>query len=380
MAPNNETQPNLHTSMEYIMIKCWIFRAIFCILVSHLTFFRGNAQDFEELMTWYVIKPGEVDKNASENHIQTILVYQRDSLGEKLLNKKLYDQKGFLVRRVDYSLQNKFDSIETVIKRVSLKEIVVEYKFIARGEYDTYDEDAPRVYLGAYWDTLSVDNYSVLTKTYKWLPAKTIRVVTTFNGVIKGSSDFSLKDTVKQRARYPRGDTIHIHDTLVVSKQEKNASGNLSAVKRFFIRGIGDPVKTEYLRYVNDSLVFHGVEIDEYDKKKRLVSHSEYQGPPLTRYVINRTIYNDSTGEITETRGYNPVSGKPERIWRYDKKGRILYSERPGVTDMENGKIVYQRDKGSAVYKYNEKGLLTEKIFSINDVPAEYIYTKYRYY
>jgi hypothetical protein len=220
----------------------------------------------------------------------------------------------------------------------------------------------------------------VLTKTYKKLPGKTMHVVTTFNGVIKGSSDFSLTDPVKQRAKYPPGDTTRIHDTVVVSIKEKNDYGKLTILKRSFIKGKSDPVKIEYLVYVGDSLTYHSVEVNEYDKKKRLISHSEYSGPPLTRYVIKRTIYNDSTGESTETYGYNPVSGKPERLWHYDKKGRILYSERPGITDMENGKIVYQRDKGSAVYKYNQKGLLTEKVFSVNDVPVEYTLYEYRYY
>jgi hypothetical protein len=283
-----------------------------------------------------------------------------------------------LICRVDYS-KNKPDSIETVIKRISLNETVVKYKII-KGHYDAEDEHCPVNYLGAYWDTLSADKYSILTKTYKRLPGKIIRVVTTFNGVIKGSSDFSLNDTVKQRVKYPQGDTTHIHDTLVVSIQEKDDPDILLAMKRYFIKGIADPVKAESMKYVNDSLVFHSIIEDEYDKKKRLVNHSEYQGPPLTRYVINRTIYDDLTGERTETHGYNPVSGKPQLIWRYDKKGRIFYYERTGVTDMENGKIVYQRNKGSAVYKYNEKGLLAEVIFSMDDVPVEYTLYKYRYY
>jgi hypothetical protein len=196
----------------------------------------------------------------------------------------------------------------------------------------------------------------------------------------KGSSIIDLMSTVKQRVKYPRGDTTRIRDTIVVTIKEKNDRGNLAIVKRSFIKGVWDPVKTEYLVYVGDSLAYHSVEEDEYDKKKKLVSHSEYQGPPLKRYVIKRTIYNDSTGERTETYGYNPVSGKPERIWRYNKNGKMLYAERPGVTDIENGKIVYQRDKSNSVYKYNQKGLLEEVIWSINDVPAGYTYYKYTYY
>ena len=205
-------------------------------------------------------------------------------------------------------------------------------------------------------------------------------MITSFNGVSKGSSDFDLISTIKQGVKYPRGDTTRIGDTVVVGIKEKNEDGRLEMVKRSFIKGITDPVKTEYLGYIGDSLTSQSIEADEYDKKKRLVSHSEYQGPPLKRYVIKRTIYNDSTGERTETSGYNPVSGKPERIWRYNKNGKILYAERPGVTDIENGKIVYQRDKSNTVYKYNQKGLLEEKIWSINDVPAGYIYYRYTYY
>jgi hypothetical protein len=361
------------------MIKCWTIRTILCTLVIHLTFLSGNAQDFNELLTWYIMKPGEVDKKVLHNHLRNILVYKKDSVGEKLVMKKVYDKDGLLVHRVDYSREDKPDSIETVIKRVSSNNTVLEFRFTGKGEYETDDEDRPRIILGEYFDSAS-GKYSILTKTYKRLPGKTIQVVTAFNGISKGISNFSLNDTVTQPAIYPPGDTTHIYDTLVVSIQEKDASGNLSAVRRSFIKGIADPVKTEYLRYANDSLAYHNVEINEYDKKKRLISHSAYQGSPLVRYEIKRTIYDDVTGEITETHGYNPVSGNPQRIWRYDKKGRILYFERPGITDMENGRIVFQRDKESVVYKYNKKGLLTEAIFSVNDVPTAYTLYKYGYY
>jgi hypothetical protein len=327
---------------------------------------------------WYIMKIAEVDRNALQQHMRSVLVCQRDSAGERKISRIFYDNKGYLMRRVDYS-QNKPDSTETVIKRISPNEIVFICKVI-KGEYDSYDENCPISYLGAYWDTLSSDTYSVLTKTYKRLSGKKMRVITSFNGVIKGRSDFELTGAGKLRIKYPPGDTTRIHDTVVVSIKEKNDRGNWAIVRRSFIKGVWGPVKTEYLVYVGDSLAYHSVEVDEYDKKKRLVSHSEYQGPPLRRLVIKRTIYNDLTGERTETHGYNPVSGQPERIWRYDKKGNILYSERPGITDIENGKIVYRREKGSAVYKYNQKGVLEEVIWSTDDVPTGYTYYKYTYY
>lgn len=354
-----------------------IKRTVLFIFVTHLIFFRGHAQDNLDIGAWYIMKIAEVDKNVLQHHMQSVLVYQRDSAGERKISRTFYNKQGYLVRRIDYA-QNKPDSTETVIKRVSPNEIAFICKVI-KGEYDTHDENCPIRYLGAYWDTLSADTYSVLTKTYK-RSGKKIRVITSFNGIIKGRSDFDLTDTVKQRPKYPPGDTTRIRDTVVVSIKVKDEYGKLAMVKRSFIKGMWEPVKTEYLVYVGDSLTYRSLEVDEYDKKKRLVSHSEYQGPPLTRYVIKRTIYNDTTGERTETHGYNPVSGKPERIWHYDKKGRILYSERPGVTDIENGKIVYQRDKGSAVFKYNEKGLLEEVVSSANDVPIGYTLYKYEYY
>lgn len=360
------------------MIKPLIKRTVLFILFAHVTFLKGNAQDDLDIGAWYIMKIAEVDRNALQHHIQSVLVSQRDSTGEKKISRTFYDKQGYLIRRVDYS-QVKPDSTETVIKRRTPNEIVFICKVI-KGEYETHDENCPIRYLGAYWDTLSADTHSVLTKTYKRLPGKKIRVVTSFNGAVKGRSDFDLPDIVKQRVKYPAGDTTRIHDTVVVSIKEKNDYDKLAMVKRSFIKGMWDPVKTEYLVYVGDSLTYHSVEVDEYDKKKRLVSHSEYQGPPLKRYVINTTIYNDTTGERTETHGYNPVSGKPERIWSYDKKGRILYSERPGITDIEDGKIVYQREKGSAVYKYNKKGLLEEVIWSTNDVPTDYTLYKYNYY
>jgi hypothetical protein len=348
------------------------------MLLIQITFLKGNGQDDLDMGTWYIMKVAEVDRNALRHHMRSVLVCQRDSTGEKKISRMFYDKHGYLIRRVDYS-QNKPDSTETVIKRISPNEMIFVCKVI-KGEYEMRDEDCPLRYLGAYWDTLSADTYSVLTKTYKRLSGKKIRVITSFNGTVKGRSEFELTDADKQRAKYPPGDTTRIHDTVVVSIKEKNDYDKLTMLKRFFVKGISDPVKAEYWVYVGDSLTYQSAEINEYDKKKRLVSHSEYQGLPLTRYVIKRTIYNDSTGESTETYGYNPVSGKPERLWHYDKKGRILYSERPGITDMENGKIVYQRDKGSAVYKYNQKGLLTEKVFSVNDVPVEYTLYEYRYY
>lgn len=347
-----------------------MIRTILCILVIHLTFLSGNAQDLEDFVPWYIMKPGEVDKNASENHIQTILVYQRDSLGEKLLNKRLYDQKGFLVHRVDYSLQNKLDSFETFIKRVSLKEIVVEYKFIARGEYDNSDGQCPRTFLGAYFNTLSANNYSVLTKSYKRTSGDTtISVITSINGIVKRSYSFTLMNTtIKQEVT---GDTTYIYDTLIISRQVKDSLGNRGGLKTYFKKGIPDPVKIEEYRYVYDSMAYYKVEINEYDKKRRLVNHSVYQGPPLMQFENKRIIYDDVTGEWTQLNDNYPTSGTPQLIWRYDKKGRILYYERVGI---------FGRDKGSVVYKYNEKGLLIEKIFSVNDVPVEYTLYEYRYY
>jgi hypothetical protein len=364
--------------MEYTLIKPLIKKTALFILLAHVTFLKGNTQDNLDLGIWYIMKIAEVDRNALQHHMQSIVVSQRDTTGEKKISRMFYDKHGYLIRRVDYS-QVKPDSTETVIIRISSKEFVFTCKVI-KGEYNTHDEDCPINYLGAYWDTLSADTHSVLTKTYKRLSNKKIRVITSFNGVIKGQSDFDLTDTVKQRVKYPPGDTTRIRDTVVVSIKEKNDYDKLEMVKRSFIKGMWDPVKTEYLVYVGDSLTYHSVEVDEYDKKKRLVRHSEYQGPPLKRYVINTTIYNDTTGERTETVGYNPISGKPERIWRYDKKGRILYFERTGVTDIENGRIVYQREKGSAEYKYNQRGLLEEVISSANDIAIGYTLYKYEYY
>jgi hypothetical protein len=365
--------------MHYVMMKSKIFRSVFLVLIAALAFLKVNAQnDNLDIGVWYIMKVAETDKDALYHHIQTIYVTVKDSTGEKKISRTFYNKQGYLIRRVDYS-QSKSDSTETVINRLSPNEIVFKCKVI-KGEYDAYDESCPISFLGAYWDTLSASSYSVLTKTYKKLSGKKVRVITSFNGVIKGRSDFNLMSTVKQRVKYPRGDTTRIRDTIVVTIKEKNDRGNLAIVKRSFIKGVWDPVKTAYWVYVGDSLAYHSVEEDEYDKKKRLVSHSEYLGPPLRRLVIKRTIYNDSTGERTETHGYNPVSGQPERIWRYDKKGNILYSERPGVTDIENGKIVYRREKGTSVYKYNQKGLLEEVVWSTDDVPTGFTYYRYTYY
>jgi hypothetical protein len=359
------------------MIEPLIKKTVLFILLAHVTFINTNAQDDLDIGIWYIMKIAEVNSIALQHHMRSVLVSQKDSAGERKISRMFYDNKGYLMRWIDYS-QNKPDSSETVIKRISPDEMVFICKVI-RAEYATRDESCPISYLGAYWDTLSADTYSVLTKAYKRLSNKKIRVMTSFNGVIKGQSDFDLTD-VKQRIKYPPGDTTRIHDTVVVSIKEKNEDGKSAILKRSFIKGVWEPVKTEYRVYVGDSVIFQSVEVDEYDKKKRLVSHSEYQGPPLKRYVIKRTIYNDSTGERTETSGYNPVSGKPERIWRYDKRGQILYAERPGVTDIENGRVFYQRDKGSSVYKYNQKGLLEEVVSSVNDIPFGYTFYRYEYY
>lgn len=344
-------------------------------LVNSLLVRAQNGLDFED---WYFIKVARADKVALKHHMRSIVVYQRDSTGLQKISGTYYDTRGYLIRRVDYSRNNP-DSTETMVKRISSNEFVLTCKLI-KGEYDTHDERCPITYLGAYWDKLPADAHSVLTKKYIRLTNGKIRVTTSFNSITKSQSDFDLTDTARKRTKYPPGDSTYFQDTIVVTIKEKDDYGKLGMVRRAFIKGIWDPVKTEYLVYINDSLTYHSVEIYEYDKKKRLVSHSEYQGPPLTRYVIKRTMYNDTTGERTETEGCNPISGKPERIWRYDKYGRILYFERTGVTDMENGRIVYQRDKGSAVYKYNKKGLLEEVVSSANDVPIGYTFYKYEYY
>jgi hypothetical protein len=121
-----------------------------------------------------------------------------------------------------------------------------------------------------------------------------------------------------------------------------------------FIKGIEIPVKIEALRYQHDALVYQQIEINEFDKKKRLVNHAVYQGPPLTQDVSKRTIYNDVTGERTETEDNSPTIGSPQRIWRYNKKGSIVYFEKVALAG---------RDKGSIVYKYNKKGLLEQSVF-----------------
>lgn len=361
------------------MIKRLTIRVLLCISLTYLTFFRVNAQDDSDIHLWYIMKVAEVNKNASRNKIKSIVVSQIDSTGEKFLKKKLYDKNGYLIRHVDYSYRNQFDSIVTVFKKVSSAEVAIEYKF-TKGEYDMGDEDCPIGLLHGYLDTMSAGRYSLLTRKYKRISGKIINVTTSLNGVKKESHDFTLMDTTQRRLEKYSGDTIRKKDTLIIREHEKDNSGNLTEVKWYFIKGIVKPVKTEYVKYLNDSLVYHSIEEDEYDKKRRLVSHAEYQGPPLSRYVIERTIYNDSTGEITETHGYNPLSGKPMLIWRYDKRGRILYSEKPEITNIDNGKIIWHRDKGSIMYKYNIKGLLEEVIASVNDVPVVYTFYRYTYY
>jgi hypothetical protein len=351
-------------------MKWRIIKTVICILITQLPFFRGYAQDGLDIGNWYVLKVAEVNKNALHHHIQTITVSVKDSAEEKTVIKKQYDKKGYLTRRVDYSRANKPDSVETVIKRISQHEIVVEYKF-TKGDYFEEGEDNPAAELLVYLDTLSADRYSVLTKQYKRKPDGTVRVITSLNGVIKENTEFSLVNNDKQLTVNAPGDSAYIHDTLVLTKQQKDTSGNSSVLKTYFIKGIKEPVKIEELEYSRDSLIYQRVEINEFDKKKRLVDHAVYQGPPLKQYESKRIIYNDVTGERKETEDNHPTIGTPKRIWLYDKKGRIVYFEKPAMSG---------RDKGSIVYKYNQKGLLTESISSVNDVPTRYTLYKYRYF
>jgi hypothetical protein len=360
------------------MKKCWLIRTILCLLVTCLTFLRLNAQDAMDLITWFIMQPGKFDEYAFQNHIRSILFSKKDSLGNNVLNKKVYDKNGYLVRRVDYSRKNQLDSIQGIIKRLSSTEAVIELKF-ARGDYYAEGEECLIFWVREYLDTVSAGNYSVLTKRYKKLPGDKIRVTTYLNGVKKETHDFTYSDGPKRKEKLPPGDTTHIKDTLVVKYQEKDW-GVVKALRRYFIKGIAKPVKTEYVKYVDDSLVYHSIEEDEYDKKKRHISHSESQGVPLSRYVIKRTIYNDSTGERMETEGYNPDSGKPTRLWRYNKAGQMIYYESPEVNVMDNGRVVYHRDKASTVCTYNKKGLIEEKVSSLNDIPVEYTFYKYTYH
>ncbi|OQP63462.1 hypothetical protein A3860_24270 [Niastella vici] len=347
-----------------------ITKPIICILVTLLPFFRGYTQDGLDMVNWYILKVAEVDKNALLHHIQTVSLSVRDTGEEKAVVKKLYDKKGYLVSRVDYSGKNKLDSVETVIKRISSSETVIEYKFTG-GDYYVDDEDDPVPDLLGYLDTLHADNYSVLIKKYTKVSDSTVRVITSLNNSVEKSTEFILLNNAKQQPVIASGDTACAHDTLVLIKQQKDALGKLSVLKTYFIKGIVTPVKEEALRYWHDSLAYQQVEINEFDKKKRLVNHAVYQGPPLTQYESKRIIYNDLTGERTETEDNHPTTGTPQRIWRYDKKGRIVYFERVAL---------YGRDKGSMVYKYNKKGLLEEAVFSVNDVPSRYTLYKYRYY
>lgn len=145
-----------------------------------LPFFRGYAQDGLDFVNWYILKVAEVDKNALHHHIKDILVTIRDTGEEKTVVKKLYDKKGYLIGRVDYSKKNKFDSVETMIKRILSNETVIEYKF-TMGDYYVDDEDDPVPALLGYLDTLSADKYSVLIKKYTRMTDSTIRVITSLN-------------------------------------------------------------------------------------------------------------------------------------------------------------------------------------------------------
>jgi hypothetical protein len=363
------------------MIKRWIIRTI--LSLTQLSFFTANAQnkdeDTYELLAWYVLHISDVDKNASNHHLQSVSKYVKDSTGERIVFKEVYDKKGYRKKRVNYSI-NMHDSIETVINRISKNEAVVLYKITGNGNYDSFDEDNPRSYLQGFFDTLSSNSFLVVSKAYKRLSGKTIKVTTSVNGRIKRIYNLTMMSDTRKSPVYPPGDTIRINDTVVVSYQEKDDFGKLTALKISFIKGIKDPVKTEYLTYVDDSLTQHSVYLDEYDKKKRHISHSESQGVPLSRSVIKRTIYNDSTGERMETEGYNPDSGKPTRLWRYDKAGQIIYYESPEINVMDNGKVVWHRDKASTVFNYNKKGLIEEDVSSLNDIPVEYTFYKYTYH
>lgn len=335
-----------------------------------LPFFMGYAQDGLDFVNWYILKFAEVDKNALHHHIKDILVTIRDTGEEKTVVKKLYDKKGYLIGRVDYSKKNKIDSVETMIKRILSNETIIEYKF-TMGDYYVDDEDDPVPALLGYLDTLSADKYSVLIKKYTRMTDSTVRVITSLNGSVKKSTDFVLLNNPKQQPVNASGDTAYVRDTLVLTKQQKDTLGNFSVLRTYFIKGIVTPVKEEALRYWHDSLVYQQVEINEFDKNKRLVNHTVYQGSPLKQYVSKRVIYNDVTGERTETEDNNPTTGTPQRIWRYDKKERIVYFERVALLG---------KDKGSVVYKYNQKGLLEEAVFSVDDVPENYMLYKYKYY
>lgn len=258
----------------------------------------------------------------------------------------------------------------TAFGRILSNETVIEYKF-TMGDYYVDDEDDPVPVLLGYLDTLSADKYSVLIKKYTRMTDSTIRVITSLNGSVKKSIDFVLLNNPKQQPVNASGDTAYVRDTLVLTKQQKDTLGNFSVLRTYFIKGIVNPVKEEALRYWHDSLVYQQVEINEFDKSKRLVNHAVYQGSPLKQYVSKRVIYNDVTGERTETEDNNPTTGTPQRIWRYDKKERIVYFERVALLG---------KDKGSVVYKYNQKGLLEEAVFSVNDVPENYMLYKYKYY
>jgi hypothetical protein len=344
---------------------------IICFLATQILFSSGYAQDGIDIGNWYLWKVAEADSAALHDHIQTISVYVRDTGEEKIVVKKLYDKNGFLISRVDYSQKNKLDSVETVIKRISPNEILVAYKFTRGNYYHGDEEDSPVPALLGYLGPSATDSYSVLVKKYTKMSDSTVQVVTSLNGSVKKNAGFVLENTAEQHPVYAPGDTTYIHDTLVLTNQNKDAQGNLSVLKTCFIKGIISPVKIESLRYRHDVLVYQQVEINEFDKKNRLVNHAVYEGPPLKQYISKKTIYNDVTGERTETEDNSPTTGSPQRIWRYNEKGSIVYFERVALAG---------RDKGSIVYKYNKKGLLEESVFSVKDVPAKHTFYKYKYY
>jgi len=352
------------------MMNIRIAKTVIYVMVFQLLFFKGYAQDGLDIGNWYLLKVAEADKAALHHHIHTVLVTVRDTSDEKTVVKKLYDKKGYLISRIDYSRKNKFDSVKTVFKRISSSETVTEYKFI-KGDYYVDDEDNPTPALFEYLDTLSVEGYSVLIKKYTKISDSAVRVVTYLNGSVKNIAEFKFENKPKQKPKNSSSDTAYIHDTLILTSQYKDTLGNFSVLKTCFVKGIVSPVKEEVLRYWHDSLAYQQIEINEYDKKKRLVNHAIYQGPPLKQYESKRIIYNELTGERTEMEDNHPAIGTPQRVWRYNKNGRIVYFERVAL---------FGRDKGSIVYKYNRKGLLEERVFSVNDAAANYTIYKYKYY
>ncbi|MDF2192812.1 hypothetical protein [Paraflavitalea sp. CAU 1676] len=345
------------------------------VILLLLTQFFANGQDFVgfseigEKMS--VISPNPEERI---NKIRTVTKTISDSVGTRVLSRLTYSPGGYLSKFTEYYNYPSTDSIVYSFHRSKANEAVMTANTFRATIAKTIEGNSLHAFID---DIEHLESEAVeIKKIYSNTPDSNFKITTMINGKVVDSIEIpqliKLEAEIKnQKPDTTKYDSTYLGDTLLL--KTVGVVNNLSnLIKKWQISSIKEPVKVESFTYRGDSLIYYDLYINEYDNKKRLISHSEFGGPPLKQFISEKTEYNDKTGERIEYHDSNPTSGRPKRIWTYNRKGKLISAIRYFDGYESEGRLILEYDK---------KGLLVKETNFINnklESTVTYGYTYYR--